>query len=88
MAPRRVVLGTGLAILLIISATSIGLDVKSRSDTAWVDHTLAVLQKISDMRLLIRRAESAGRGFLLTDDRPSSRNTGIAANKSPRRLPT
>ncbi len=68
MASRRVVLGTGLAILLIISAASIGLDVKSRLDAAWVDHTLAVLQKFSDIRLLMRRAESAGRGFLLTDD--------------------
>jgi PAS domain S-box-containing protein len=68
MASQRVVLGTGLAILLIISAASIGLDVKSRSDAAWVDHTLAVPQKFSDIRLLIRRSESAGRGFLLTDD--------------------
>jgi PAS domain S-box-containing protein len=68
MAQQRVVLGTGLAILLMISAASIGLDVKSRSDAGSVDHTLAVLQKFSDMRLLIRRAESAGRGFLLTDD--------------------
>jgi CHASE3 domain sensor protein len=58
----------GLAILLGISAISIGLEVKSRSDAAWVDHTLGVLQKISDMRLLLRRAESSARGFGLTDD--------------------
>ncbi len=68
MASQRIVLGAGLAILLVISAASIGLDVKSRSDTTWVDHTLAVLQKFSDVRLLIRRTESAERGFLLTDD--------------------
>jgi PAS domain S-box-containing protein len=68
IAPQRVVLGAGLAVLLIISAASIGLEVKSRSDAAWVDHTLAVLQEFSDIRLLIRRAESAGRGFLLTGD--------------------
>src|ERR1700710_2681964 len=68
MPVQRVILGTGLAILLAISAASIGLDVKSRSDAAWVDHTLGVLKKISDMRLLLRRAESAARGYVITDD--------------------
>jgi PAS domain S-box-containing protein len=68
MPSQRLILGIGLAILLVISAASIGLDVKSRSDTAWVDHTLRVEKKISDVHLLIRRAESAARGFVLTDD--------------------
>ncbi|MEO6839496.1 MAG: CHASE3 domain-containing protein [Bradyrhizobium sp.] len=68
MASQRAVLGTGLAILLVISAASIGLDVKSRSDAAWVDHTFGVLQKLSDMRLLISRAESASRGYVLSND--------------------
>jgi len=67
-ASQRAVLGIGLAILLVISAASIGLEVKSRSDATWVDHTLAVLQKLSDMRLLITRAESASRGYALTND--------------------
>jgi PAS domain S-box-containing protein len=62
---QRVILGAGLAILLIITAASIGLDVKSRSDTAWVNHTVEVLKKISDLRVLMRRAESAARGFEL-----------------------
>jgi len=68
MASQRAVLGTGLAILLCISAASIGLDVKSRSDAAWVDHTLVMLHKLSDMRLLIRHAESTARGFALSND--------------------
>ncbi len=62
---QRVILGAGLAILLLITAASIGLDVKSRSDAAWVNHTVEVLKKISDLRVLIRRAESAARGFEL-----------------------
>jgi PAS domain S-box-containing protein len=66
--PQRLSLGIGLAILLIISAASIGMDVKSRADAAWVDHTLGVLNKITDLRLLLRRAESASRGFALTND--------------------
>ncbi len=60
---QRVILGAGLAILLIITAASIGLDLKSRSDSAWVNHTVEVLNKISDLRLLARRAESAARGY-------------------------
>jgi CHASE3 domain sensor protein len=67
VASQRFVLGTGLATLLAISAASIGLDVKSRSDAAWIDHTLGVLQKFSDLQLLICRAESASRGFVLSN---------------------
>jgi signal transduction histidine kinase/CHASE3 domain sensor protein/ActR/RegA family two-component response regulator len=60
---QRVILGAGLAILLIITAASIGLDVKSRSDAAWVNQTIDLLKKISDLRLLLRSAESAARGY-------------------------
>ena len=49
---QRVILGAGLAILLLITAASIGLDVKSRSDAASVNHTVEVLKKISDVQLL------------------------------------
>ena len=62
---QRVILGAGLAILLIITAASIALDVKSRSDATWVKHTVQVQKKISDLRVLLRRAESAARGFEL-----------------------
>ena len=63
MLPQRVILGIGLAVLLIISAASISLDIKARSDAAWVAQTLEVINKIADVRLLVRRAESAARGF-------------------------
>ena len=62
---QRVILGTGLAILLIIATASIALDVKSRSDAVWVNHKVKVQKKISDLRVLLRRAESAARGFEL-----------------------
>ncbi|MBR0828317.1 CHASE3 domain-containing protein [Bradyrhizobium manausense] len=62
---QRVILAAGLAILLIITAASIGLDLKSRADTAWTNHAVEVLKKISDLRLLVRRAESAARGYEL-----------------------
>ncbi|MBR0757633.1 CHASE3 domain-containing protein [Bradyrhizobium jicamae] len=68
MAPQRLILGSGLAILLIISAASIGLDVRARDEAQSVDHTLSVLKRISDMRPLLRGAESAARGFALTGD--------------------
>src|SRR6478609_10198174 len=66
MPPQRIILGTGLAILLLIGAASIGLDLKSRSDTASVDSALEVLKKISDLRPLMRSAASAARGFAVT----------------------
>jgi CHASE3 domain sensor protein len=68
MASQRVILGVGLAVLLIVSAASIGLDVEARSDAARVNHTLQVLTKLSDLQLLVRRAESAARGFGLIRD--------------------
>src|ERR1700743_4032841 len=68
MASQRAILGIGVAVLLLISAASIGLEVKSRSEAAWVDHTLGVLQKLSNLRLLLTRAESAARGYVLNND--------------------
>jgi PAS domain S-box-containing protein len=68
MSSQRLLLGIGFAILLAISAASIALDVKSRSDVAWINHTLEVSNKVTDMRLLFRNAESAARGYLLAND--------------------
>lgn len=68
MPSQRIILGIGLAILLVIGAASIGLDLKSRSDTESLDKTLGVLKRISDMRPLLRRVESAARGFALSND--------------------
>ena len=65
---QRLILVIGVVLLLGISAASIALDVKSRSDAALVDHTLRVLKKLSDLELLVRRVESASRGFALTVD--------------------
>jgi PAS domain S-box-containing protein len=65
MLPQRVILGVGLAVLLIISAASISLDIKARSDAAYVAHQFEVLNEIGDVRLLVSRAESAARGFAL-----------------------
>jgi PAS domain S-box-containing protein len=66
---RRTLLGIGFAILAVSIAASISLEVKSKADAAWVSHTLEVLNELTDMRLLLQRAESAARGYLLTDDR-------------------
>jgi PAS domain S-box-containing protein len=83
MASQRAVLGIGLAILLCISAASIGLDLKSRSDAAWVDHTLVQLHKLSDLRLLIRQAESAARGFALSSDQDFISEFRAASDRIP-----
>ena len=74
---QRVILGAGLAILLIITAASIGLDVKSRFDAAWVNHTIETQKKISDLRVLMRHAESAARGY------ESYPNPSVSDERSP-----
>jgi PAS domain S-box-containing protein len=68
MSSRRLILGVGFAVLAAISAASIALDVKSRSDATWVNHTLEVSSRLTDMRLLVQRGEGAARGYLLTGD--------------------
>ncbi|MCP4616491.1 MAG: response regulator [Bradyrhizobium sp.] len=68
MLSQRFILAIGLAILLVISATSIGLDTKSRWDAIETDRTVTVLKQLSDLTAQIRTAESAARGFVLTGD--------------------
>lgn len=66
MTSQRRVLILGFGTLLAIGAASILLDVKSRQDAARVELTLRILQKTSDLRLLLRQTESASRGYALS----------------------
>ncbi|CCD86450.1 putative sensor histidine kinase with a CHASE3 and a response regulator receiver domain; signal peptide [Bradyrhizobium sp. ORS 285] len=66
MIRRRVAIGLGLGTLLAVGAASTALDLKARSETAWVEHTMEVLEKASELRLLLRQAEAASRGFALS----------------------
>jgi signal transduction histidine kinase/CHASE3 domain sensor protein/ActR/RegA family two-component response regulator len=66
MIRQRLALALGSGMLLMIGGASIALDIKSRRDATQVDHSLEVLQKASNLRLSMREAESASRGFVLT----------------------
>ena len=66
MPSQRIILGIGLTILLIIGAASIGLDLKSRADTASVERSTEILRKIWEVRLWVHQAESAFGRFTLT----------------------
>ena len=68
MSSQRLILGIGFAVLAVISSAAIALDVKSGSDVALIQHTLEVSNKLADLRLLFRGAESAARGYLLSGD--------------------
>jgi PAS domain S-box-containing protein len=83
MIRQRTALGLGLGMLLVIGAASVGLDIKSRRDGAWVDHSLEVLQKTSDLRLLLRQAESVARGFMLTNSENLRTEFAETASKVP-----
>jgi signal transduction histidine kinase len=61
-----VLLAAGLAILLVISATSIWLVSLLREDADKISRTLEVENQIYIALLQLRRAESAERGYLLT----------------------
>lgn len=61
-------LTAGLMVLVAISLTSIILVNRARTDAAWVTHTVEVENQVSLTQLQIRRAESAVRGYLLTQD--------------------
>ena len=62
---QRIILGMGLAILLVIGAASIGLDLESRSDATQVDRSTGVLRKVMDMRLSLHQAETSSGRFML-----------------------
>jgi signal transduction histidine kinase len=52
----------------VVSGTSIGLDTKSRRDTVATDQIVAVLKHFADLKVQVRAAEAAARGFALTGD--------------------
>src|ERR1700712_1687920 len=62
------VLILGLVTLTIISAASIALVDRWRSDSDIVSRALDVTNKTANLRVLLRRAESGQRGYLLTND--------------------
>jgi len=62
-----VLLGFSFLVLVAISIASLYWLQRAREDAAWVAHTLEVQNHISLALLQIRRAESAERGFLLTE---------------------
>ena len=73
MPSQRIILGIGLAILLVISAASIGLDLKSRSDNASVDHALGVLAENLGHAPAAAPDGKRGAGFALTGDQQFAR---------------
>lgn len=61
-------LSAGFFVLVAISASSIFLVNRARSDSAWVVHTVEAENQISTVQLEMQRGESAVRGYLLTGE--------------------
>jgi len=55
-------------VLVAVSALSVILVDRAREDNGWVVHTVEVENQISTLLLRIRTAESAARGYLLTEE--------------------
>ncbi len=77
-------LTAGFLILVAISIASVLLVNKARNDSGWVTHTVEAENQINALLLEIRRAESAARGFLLTQSQDFRRDHETAvANIQP-----
>lgn len=61
-------LAAGFLVLIVISTASIMFVDRARNDSARVVHTVEVENQIAAVLLELRRAESAGRGYLLTSE--------------------
>ena len=59
-------LTAGFLVLVAISIASVLLVNKARDDSGWVTHTVEAENQINALLLEVRRAESAARGFVLT----------------------
>ena len=65
---QPVLLGIGFALLVGISAATVYLVDRSADDTQRLSQTLSVEDKLSNVLLSVRRAESSQRGYLFTND--------------------
>lgn len=65
---QAVLLAAGFVLLVLVSGVSVWLVTQSRASSDSVAHTFEVVSAVSGLRMSIRRAESAQRGYLLTGD--------------------
>ena len=63
---QPLLLGVGFALLVAIGTATVWLAEQSAQDARSVVHTINVQEKLSNLLLNVRRAESGQRGFLLT----------------------
>lgn len=71
--PGRIVaqlalLSAGFAALALMAAATVWLVYRSNENFSWVTHSLDVQNRLTQLQLSVRRAESGQRGFLLTND--------------------
>jgi hypothetical protein len=69
LAIQPFLLGAGFVLLIAISGTTAWLVNQAAKDATAVAHTLQVQDKLSNILLDVRRAESGQRGYLLTNER-------------------
>ena len=84
---QPLVLGIGFALLVAISAGTVWLVDRAASDAARLAETLLVQNKLSNLLLNVRRAESSQRGYLFTND-PTYLETFKGAEPEARELVT
>ncbi|MFD0986677.1 sensor histidine kinase [Methyloligella solikamskensis] len=84
--PPSLLLAIGFALMVVISIFAALFAYQSQRGAERVAHTLAVEGEISDLLLALRVAESAERGFLITEDDAFVTRHAEAANAVKRQL--
>ncbi|MFY9656052.1 MAG: CHASE3 domain-containing protein [Methylocystis sp.] len=81
LGPRRqqILFATGAVILLVNVAILAWTSEQSRSQAQWANHSLEVQNKLSDVLLLLRTAESEQRAYLLVSGKTAYRTSYLEA---------
>src|SRR5208283_5219022 len=83
LGPRRqeILFASGAAIVLVNIAILAWTSQQSQSQAQWASHSLEVQNKLSDLLLLLRTAESEQRAYMLADDKTAYRAAYLEAAK-------
>jgi len=83
LGPRRqaILFAAGAAILLVNVAILAWTSQQSQSQSQWASHSLEVQNKLSDLLLLLRTAESEQRAYILLSARTAYRTSYLEAAK-------
>jgi PAS domain S-box-containing protein len=67
-AAQLIILSLAFVVLIVVTAATVFLVATAQSDASRVEYTLTVQNKLSELHVLVRRADAAQRGYLLIEE--------------------